>query len=218
MNRPNSARGRVLLVEGIDDKHVLWALLAANEDKIPDKSFEIEDCGGDTRALDNLRVRLKANNDTHLGIVLDADDNLEVRWRSLRHLIGVLPKEPVADGLVLQLSEGPRLGIWLMPDNKLPGRLENFVSFLVPNGDELWVMATQYVAAARREGAQFPTQHETKATVHAWLAVQPEPGKPMGQAITARYLDSSAEVVNGLLAWLERLFLTPDKHQAPTSP
>jgi hypothetical protein len=105
-----------------------------------------------------------------------------------------------------------------MPDNQLPGRLENFVSFLVPNGDELWMMATQYVAAARREGAQFAVQHDMKATVHAWLAVQAEPGKPMGQAITARYLDSSAEVVHGLLAWLERLFLTPDEHQHRTSP
>jgi hypothetical protein len=94
-----------------------------------------------------------------------------------------------------------------MPNNQLPGMLEDFVSFLVPVGDPLWPDAVTYVDLVRSKGARFVEQHRSKARIHAWLAVQQEPGKPMGQAITARYLNASAESVEPLLAWLERLFL-----------
>src|SRR5690606_23215041 len=120
-NRAAMSRGRrspeaVLLVEGNDDKHVFWALLAAHEPRIPTGSFDIEDCGGDERLLENLRVRLKANNNTRIGVVLDADTDLAARWASLRTIVNrtwadSIPKTPPAEGLVVQLGDGPRLGV-----------------------------------------------------------------------------------------------------------
>jgi hypothetical protein len=214
MSRGRQLSKAVLLVEGNDDKHVFWALLAANEARVPDGSFAIVDCGGDVALLENLRVRLKANNDTRIGVVIDADTDVAGRWASLRAIVnGVspnsMPGRPPSEGMVAQLHGGARLGVWLMPNNLIPGMLEDFVAFLVPEGDELWPHARAYVSNARDEGARFPVQHAAKAELHAWLAVQTEPGKPMGQAITARYLDSSAQAVEPLLAWLERLFVAP---------
>jgi hypothetical protein len=204
--------GKVLLVEGPNDQHVLWALLTAHESRIPDRSFVIDPCGSDTELLENLQLRLKAGNDTHLGVILDADTDLTARWASVRNMINAMspesmPKSPVAEGTIAQLSADLRVGVWLMPNNQLPGMLEDFLSFLVPDGDVLWTEAATYVDEARSRGASFIEQHRSKARIHAWLAVQKQPGKPLGQAITARYLDASAEAVAPLLAWLERLFL-----------
>ncbi|NVB38348.1 hypothetical protein G6O69_10950 [Pseudenhygromyxa sp. WMMC2535] len=207
--------GKVLLVEGPDDRHVLWALLAARSPRIAQGSFEIAVCDGVDSALENFRVRLLANGDTHLGVILDADDDLPARWAALRDRVetiypGVMPAQPDPSGTVLALPEGgPRLGVWLMPDNALPGMLEDFVSFLVPEADACWPQAKAYVDAARKSGAGVSARHAQKARVHAWLAVQEQPGRPMGQAITARYLDADAAVVEALLAWLERLFVAP---------
>ena len=68
-----------LLVEGPDDKHVLWALLAAHR---IEQTFVVEDLGGVDRLLDNLRVRLVARSDERLGVIVDADERLPDRWRS----------------------------------------------------------------------------------------------------------------------------------------
>ena len=45
-----------------------------------------------------------------------------------------------------------------------------------------------------------------KAHVHTWLAWQKEPGKPMGQAITKRYLDANAPHAQQLIVWIRKLF------------
>ncbi len=44
--------------------------------------------------------------------------------------------------------------------------------------------------------------------MHTWLAWQSEPGEPYGTAIRAGYLNASVPQVDGLAAWLERLFLS----------
>lgn len=45
-----------------------------------------------------------------------------------------------------------------------------------------------------------------KAEIHTWLAWQKEPGKPLGQAITARYLNPNAPDAQQLIAWIRRVF------------
>ncbi|MGH2495980.1 MAG: DUF3226 domain-containing protein [Ktedonobacteraceae bacterium] len=56
------------------------------------------------------------------------------------------------------------------------------------------------------EDYRFRNAHESKARIHTWLAWQKEPGKPMGQAITARYLDADALHARQLIAWIRKLF------------
>ncbi|GAC1568786.1 MAG: hypothetical protein NVS3B14_19320 [Ktedonobacteraceae bacterium] len=56
------------------------------------------------------------------------------------------------------------------------------------------------------EGRRFRNAHESKARIHTWLAWQEEPGKPMGQTITARYLDADALHTQQLIAWIRKLF------------
>lgn len=207
---------RFLLVEGPNDKHVVWALLKHH--KVPE-TFKVEEISGVDERIQNARVRLKAlrtaESMERLGIVLDADDDLSKRWQQLRTALqdtaGVqLPEVPTKEGTIVELSGGRMFGAWLMPNNVLPGKIEDFLTFLVPTSDALLSRVDNFLNAlpSRQDcPARFPDKDRIKARVHSWLAIQREPGKPMGTAITARYLDAEAPMASEFLEWLRRLFV-----------
>jgi hypothetical protein len=93
-----------------------------------------------------------------------------------------------------------------MPDNTLPGMLENFIQFLVPPDNALWPRAEECVAQIPEPERRFPPEHQIKAHVHTWLAWQEEPGTPLGLAITKRYLDADVPHAHQLMDWIRRLF------------
>jgi hypothetical protein len=53
---------------------------------------------------------------------------------------------------------------------------------------------------------RFSDVRAAKARIHTWLAWQEEPGKPFGQAISARYLDPNLPAANTFATWLQRTF------------
>jgi hypothetical protein len=111
---------------------------------------------------------------------------------------------PDQNGTIIEQEGFSTIGIWLMPDNKLPGILEDFISFLVPDDDTLWKRAKKCLEHISPDERRFSS--ESKALVHTWLAWQEEPGTPLGQAIRARYLDAKAPYAKKLVDWLNRLF------------
>ena len=80
------------------------------------------------------------------------------------------------------------------------------MSLLIPTGDMLWPMAQDIVQQVIAKDRRFPQTQEMKANIHTWLAWQEEPGKPMGQAITKRYLKAEAPHAQQLMTWIRRLF------------
>ena len=95
-----------------------------------------------------------------------------------------------------------------MPDNQTKGILEDFLRFLVPTESHLLNHALSSVATIPEGERRFTELVEPKAIIHTWLAWQKEPGKPLGTAITARYLDHDVAQVDVLMAWLTRLFFS----------
>ncbi|HEU5374968.1 MAG TPA: DUF3226 domain-containing protein [Ktedonobacteraceae bacterium] len=93
----------------------------------------------------------------------------------------------------------------------MPGTLEDFLHFLVPADDQLWVLAEEVVQAVEAQERRFRLTYRSKAKMHTWLAWQEEPGKPLGQAITARYLDADALHAQKLVAWMRNLFTLVEK-------
>ncbi len=201
----------LLLVEGVDDEHVFYHLL--EHYRIPE-CFKIVNTQGIDRLLSILPTELKGSNLERPGIVVDADTNIEARWAALRNILlksGNVdaPPAPDRDGTIVVLELPDRkltVGIWIMPNNQLPGMLEDFIQFLVPAGDSLWARAADCLAQIPEQERRFPQEHQSKARVHTWLAWQKEPGTPLGQAITKRYLDADASHAQRLLGWLGRLF------------
>jgi hypothetical protein len=137
---------------------------------------------------------------------LDADEGVEQRWDQLKYRLGkvlgaAVPRRPDPKGTLLRIPDGPLFGVWIMPDNRLPGMLENFLAFLVPNNDSLLPRVDGFLEEIKTI-RRFSESHLPKARIHCWLALQKEPGKPLGQAITARYLDASREVADPFVQWL----------------
>ena len=200
---------RVLLVEGQDDQHVMWALFGAHA--LPEV-FKVEKAGGIEPLLESVPVRLKASNLERFGVVLDADEDIRQRWEQLRSRLTAsgctdIPKIPDPGGTVIQIQDGPRIGAWIMPDNKVPGILESFLAFLVPGTDKLLSLVDRFLEDIPVEDRLCPKERLPKARIHAWLAVQEEPGKPLGQAITAKYLDAQHDVVGPFLKWIRTVFI-----------
>lgn len=215
MNPQNQTRPRnVLLVEGQDDQHVVWALLKHHNVA---ELFKVEETGGVEKLIAQIPVRLKAGaGEVHrIGVILDADVHLDHRWQSvsgaLHAATGVsLPNAPEQSGTIVSLPDSRLFGVWVMPDNRTPGYLEDFLMFLRPEGDMLLSHVDDFLEALPpRESCdrRFAAKDHTKARIHSYLAIQEEPGKPMGLAITCRYLDPDAPNAGQLIRWIQRMFI-----------
>jgi len=202
-----------LLVEGNDDKHVVIALW--NNAKLSE-TFDVIDCHSVTKLLDNLRIRLTApQTNERIGVVVDADEDVSARWDAIRDRLcatGMYNCKDLTlpeDGLVLNpiSEEAPVVGVWIMPNNILPGMLEDFVATLSEPDDPLMAKAGEVLNELETEKIQkYKDVHRAKAKIHSYLAWQDEPGKPMGVSITAHVLNPDAPSGLKFLEWLKRLF------------
>jgi hypothetical protein len=208
----------VLLVEGTSDYGVINKLW---ERHYPEhRPFEIDVRFGLPNVREAFTGFLVGSGVQRLGVVVDADESLETRWPGFYQVLverryRPVPKKLPSDGLVLHRPEHnvPVVGIWVMPDNAVPGRLEDFVRNLVPASDRLWEHAGNVVDQIPAELRKFRPIHRNKAHVHTWLAWQKEPGLRLGPAIERRLLDSDAPHAVSFVSWLQRLFV-----QDPVSP
>lgn len=202
-----SSTERILLVEGQDDKHVVRHICRRREYLPP----HVEDKGGIDRLLDSISPELKVSGRQAVGILLDANDDPEARWTSIRDRlskVGVtLPEGPGPHGTIADdAGDLPRVGIWLMPDNVSPGALEHFVERMIPSDDAVWPLSRQYIEGIPEEHRRFKKSHSQKAKIHAWLAARETPGLLMGTAISSEDLQLDGDLVEKFVAWLQELF------------
>lgn len=217
-SKPPKIKPQQLLVEGKNDRHVIWALCEKHQ--LPETfSVEVpseEDFGqGIEAVLAEIPIRLKQENFRTLGIVIDADQDLAARWQSVSSRLNAkgyqnIPKAPPLDGWVYTEREAtnlPKVGVWLMPDNQLPGMLENFVARLISEDDGLLTKAELFLHDVEQAGLnRYTLIHNPKALIHTWLACQQTPGMPMGQAITSQILSYNSPLALVFVEWLRRLF------------
>lgn len=214
---PKKTNPRQLLVEGKNDRHVIWAL--CNQYQLPE-TFSVEVAEEDgTEGIEVLLAGLPARLDEPklqtLGIMVDADRDLAARWQAVRdrltaHGYQNVPKVPPADGWVYAPPELRRVGVWLMPDNQLPGMLEDFVARLMPPEDTLRPKAEAILQEIELAGLNcYTSVHRPKALIHTWLAWQKTPGMPMGQAITAQVLRYDCAIALTFVEWLQHVFGLP---------
>ncbi|MGA2543576.1 MAG: DUF3226 domain-containing protein [Verrucomicrobiota bacterium] len=202
---------KILLVEGTDDEHVFKNLCGQRNVGTLD---EIKPQGSVKQLLENFPVRLLESEIEVLGVVLDADTDLAGRWDALKQRLiragySGVPGQPAPEGTILDPPINtllPRFGVWIMPDNRTTGILEDFLHFLVPAGSRLFEHVKSSVQAIPDQERRFSKLAEPKAIIHTWLAWQVEPGKPFGTAISAKFLDPNVSQVDVLVAWLKRLF------------
>ncbi len=204
------------MVEGFNDQNVIEKLLKRR--KITFEEFDIKDCHNVEGLLQDLPHTINLGFDA-IGIIVDADEDLAGRWRTVREILRKagydnIPDQPNARGIILKddNDELPRIGIWLMPDNKINGRIEDFIRFLVPADDELLPIAEKNVDTLIKKGInRFSVPHRSKALIHTWLAWQEKPGTHLGQALTYRMAKTQEHILDDghasdFIEWLKKLF------------
>ena len=231
----------LMLVEGDDDYHVFQHLMTAHK-IYEQRAYRLEPYGSNQRTprekeivfrerqgvqnvLAYLTQQLRITGDLkRLGVVVDADRDLAARWQSLRNILVKAgytdtPKQTDPTGLIVEHAttpeEKPRVGIWIMPNNRDAGSMEDFFAWLLPAEDTLWERARSCVEQIPLEERLFKEAF-IKAHVHTWLAWQKRPGLPMGKAISEQYLNAKAPEALQLLDWLRRMFdlgpIQPENH------
>jgi hypothetical protein len=207
----------VLLVEGQDEVRTIPELMEINgvawgTRKNP--AVWLKDCEGCDNIInaDAIGVELKADGIEALGILLDADEYPRDRWQAIRNACrktGILsiPDELPIDGLIVQTENEIQVGIWIMPDNKLPGMLETFLGYLLPDDtSSLWEFAKSASDTAKERGAPFTDSHRDKAQIYSWLAWQEPPGRQIHQAIKERILDPKHPEAQKFVNWFRQLY------------
>jgi hypothetical protein len=207
----------VLLVEGQDEVRTIPYLMGLNgidwlEDNKP--IVQLRDCKGCDNIInaDAIGVELKADGIEALGILLDADEYPRDRWIAIRNAcrktgISSMPDEIPTDGLIVQTDNEIRLGIWIMPDNKLPGMLETFLGYLLSDDtSSLWEFAKSTIDTAKEKGAPFTEAHYDKAQIYSWLAWQKPPGLQLHIAIKERILDPKHPEAQNFINWFRQLY------------
>lgn len=212
--RPRQNSPHRLIVEGRDDQWSIIALMAKHGwDWNGDAAHlpYIDNAEGFDKALKALPVSVRTY--SRVGIVLDADLVPMDRWSAVRTRLSLsglpVPDAPDPDGTVI-VQHQRRVGVWLMPDNRNPGRLEDFLAVLIPRGNRSWPWAEQATLKAKSEyDAPFSNSDLIKAKIHNWLAWQAEPGQPFGTAITAAAFAHDAVLATKFVNWMKRLFSEP---------
>ncbi|MCY4079347.1 MAG: hypothetical protein OXF54_03835 [Caldilineaceae bacterium] len=202
---------RVLLVEGPDDKHVVIHL---SERSGLTHNFRIVEKEGKDSLLDAIEVEVDIPGRTVLGIMLDANDDPNARWQAVTDRLNSLRQEDHFDLPDLPAQPEPggtiidgrlRIGIWLMPDNRSTGELEDFVGNMIPSGDPVWPRAQAFIDGIPPDDRKFAPGKIQRAKVHAWLATRESP-RPMGLSIRVGDLDTSASNTTTFVNWLRELF------------
>lgn len=203
----------IVLVEGSDDRYVLEFLFKYY---CPGHNLTIKYVKGSDNFKAELRLRLKAEEISAIGIVVDADHNsLSERLADIRNwadnsCLDDLPE--IQPGGILKMVERPDglspflFGIWCMPDNQSAGQLEDFIFPLVPKSP-FWDYAETACLEAKRLGAPFSEAHLKKARLRTWLAWQKPPGLAPGRGFEKGLFhlplaDDKGSLVCPLMEWL----------------
>lgn len=220
------ANPNILLVEGDDEKRVIPYLMdeyVVWGDRAEQWVAEVRSHGGIDDLLDpgNIEAEAQAPGRKALGIVVDADDQLDSRWQSMRsgclRIAANFPEDLPREGLIHQNEYGLRIGVWIMPDNQSRGMLETFLSHLIiPSHSALWDFAQESRARSRDHGAPYTDPHVAKADIHTYLAWQEPPGMSLHLSVLARALDAHLPLGEEFARWFIDLYqLTPRPPGAP---
>jgi hypothetical protein len=174
---------KLLLGEGEDERRFFSALLA----HLGIAGIQVEQYSGKTNLKDALEALSKGAGFatvTSLGITRDADGDAVGAFASVCHaLTNALLSVPAAHDQ--SAGATPRVRVWIMPDGRSPGMLED-LCFSAVQSDAAHPCVAEYFQCVLARAGRQPT-NRAKANVHVWLASQPEPDKRLGEAAEKGY-------------------------------
>lgn len=204
---------KILLVEGPNDREVIYRI--ENAYSLRDICFvKVAGSVDNAKKTFDLYINENASKVNVLGLVLDADQSTTNRWNSIRNMLLAtgnydIPIMLPQEGLLLSPPNEncPKVGVWIMPNNKTEGMLEDFLLTLTNSNDPLLEFVDITLDELKHRGLQrFADVHKSKARAHTYLSLQEEPGCTLATAIEKNYFDSNSELVVAFAEWMKRLF------------
>jgi len=207
-----------LIVEGQTDTLFFEALI---EKEL--LSIDIEPRYGITKIpvlLSKLFKDLQDGTVEHLGIVADADytvrktdGGFNKRWQQLTKPLKKMgydittPPSQSYKGNIFSHQNGlPPVGLWLMPDHKNDGMLEDLIKQTVCEGEQQSLLQTAIDCLNQLPSTLFKPHHQTKATLYTWLAWQKRPGQALVSTLNADLIDLQSLEIQAFLKWLRDVF------------
>lgn len=208
----------LLLVEGVNDLNFLCQLFVKRgiyeydkqEGQFIPKRFASSEKGSYSELKSGLVEELKDEYLETIGLIVDADEEIQERWEDLTKQLNKLgysniPAQPDPQGCIVEGQK--RLGIWLMPDNTISGILEHFIAWMVHDKDNnpLWRHVEDSIKTLP-DPPRFASKDLAKAKIATWLAWQKEPGQPISYAIFKEYVNPDSQSADPFIAWIKKLF------------
>lgn len=206
-------KDKILFVEGENDKQVIYRI--ENAYSLRD-ICQVEKCNNvDQAKLSfDLYINENASKVQSVGIIIDADTSFIDRWKSVRNLLVatknyIVPDALPAGGLILDSTTTgkPRVGVWIMPNNRDNGMLEDFLLQQIPQEDDVLPFVDETLGELKvRKIQKFKDVHISKARAHTYLAWQEDPECTLAIAIEKNYFASNFQDVEAFAAWMQNLY------------
>jgi hypothetical protein len=214
----------LLLVEGRNDCNAIYQLVRLVCEADP--AFGIFDCGNDEGVLDKISAILVQTipHQKVLGLILDTDiegstekDAVHRRWAQLKARFGSnydLPDDFPETGLIVDPQPGrravgtlPRIGVWLMPNNKAFGMFEDLLMDSLGTRERGYT--SNVVTQAKADGIGcYHDSHFSKAVIRTYMAWQEPPDvQYLGLAIQKGHFQNIDAACSGFFDWLWLLFV-----------
>ncbi len=207
----------LILVEGKSEVNVLPELCRLCG--IDTTNFEIKKENSLSELKKALKTHLKSTNTLRkLWVIIDADVNFDAAWQSIKDILlrsgkysfdmhTPLPE----DGFVVKPDDKADLtiGVWIMPNNKDVGMLEDFMMKLIPETDALLPIADSIVeeidSKRHAHSGIFKVVHKSKAKIHTWLSWHDAPGESLSVAVQKRLFATDKVLCSNFIKWLNTI-------------
>jgi uncharacterized protein DUF3226 len=187
---------KLLLGEGIEEVYFFSALL----DHLGVTDVQVDQYDGKSRIAAGLRA-IKGrsgfiNQVVSLGVTRDADyaddpaDDAAAAQRAFQSVCGALAYAnlPVPIAPMVKAADKPEISVFILPDNRLPGMLED-LCIASTSAPDINCITEYFDCVELKTGRVQVRRNVAKSWAHAWLATQSEPDKQLGQAALAGYWD-----------------------------
>jgi hypothetical protein len=172
--------------------------------------------------LPDLISQMEHQSVTHLALVVDADqpetdglgfvktwDKITQILAECGYIIPSCPSKP-GEGICFAHNDGfPPIGLWIMPDNRSNGFLEDFIKKSLVGPEKNLFERAERTVKDLPEPKKFKAHHTSKAEVASYMAWQAVPGQGMHGAVGAKLLNFEKGLGKQYIDWLRKVFVRP---------
>lgn len=203
MSGVSITKSKLLLVEGSHEKRFFTQLLK----EMGIKDIQVEEVGGQNNFQTQITLLPKSGNFNivnQIRIIRDADDRFNEVFQSIQNALQKAGL-PVPDKPLEITKKNPNIAVFLMPDNKNEGALENLCLKSVSSDPIIECVEDYFTCIKRKCEITHTPSHLNKAKVQVYLAKCPEGDIHMAIAAEKNIWDWDNPVFNEIKDFIKNI-------------